>query len=33
MRWGEAHAGDLIEMPNNAKHAFRNKAKISAIGR
>jgi quercetin dioxygenase-like cupin family protein len=27
LRWIEARAGDLIEMPSNAKHAFRNKSR------
>jgi len=26
MHWVEAGAGDLIEIPSNAKHAFRNRS-------
>ena len=31
MRWIEVSAGNLIEIPSNAKHAFRNRSQHSAI--
>jgi quercetin dioxygenase-like cupin family protein len=30
MQWVEASVGDLIEIPSNAKHAFRNRSKSGA---
>jgi quercetin dioxygenase-like cupin family protein len=30
-RWVEANAGDLIEIPSNAKHAFRNRSQNPMI--
>jgi hypothetical protein len=31
MRWIEVSAGNLIEVPSNAKHAFRNRSEHSVI--
>jgi uncharacterized cupin superfamily protein len=31
MHWVEAGAGDLIEIPSNAKHAFRNRSQHPVI--
>jgi quercetin dioxygenase-like cupin family protein len=31
MHWVEANAGDLINIPGNAKHAFRNRSQYPAI--
>jgi quercetin dioxygenase-like cupin family protein len=31
MRWIEVSAGDLIEVPNNVKHGFRNRSQHPVI--
>jgi hypothetical protein len=31
MRWIEVSAGNLIEIPSNAKHGFRNRSEHSVI--
>ena len=31
MRWIEVSAGDLVEVPSNVKHAFRNRSEHSVI--
>ena len=31
MQWVEANAGDLIEIPSNAKHAFKNRSQNAVL--
>jgi len=31
MRWVEVSAGDLVEVPSNVKHAFRNRSQHPVI--
>ena len=31
MRWIEVSAGDLVEVPSNVKHAFRNRSQHPVI--